>query len=100
MMVRCFIVGEREKIGKWRLAMATWRERKEKEKRGGEGEKKRRKEEKRGKMGQTAPNIVELGLPVCGMGHTWLWYMCVVENCVSYVVSEVLSIIHPDPENL
>lgn len=29
-----------------------------------------------------------------------LWYMCVVENCVSYVVSEVLSIIHPDPENL
>ena len=25
-----------------------------------------------------------------------LWYMCVVENCVSYVVSEFLSIICPD----
>lgn len=32
--------------------------------------------------------------------NIYVWYMCVVENCLSYVVSEFLSIIHPDLENL
>lgn len=37
------------------------------------------------------------------LAYVWcgsLWSMCVVENSVSYVVSEFLSIIHPDPKNL